>query len=90
MEVLGYHKLIKEEKVYFEQFFQVAKVLPLSFQVLNRAVELRQRQKMSLGDSIIAGTALVYGRTLVTRNVEDFRWIEQLTLLTPFDDLESD
>ena len=85
VEVLGYPKLTEEEQVYFEQFFHVAKVLPISSQVLSRAVLLRQKQKMTLGDSIIAGTALVYGRTLVTRNIKDFQWIEQLTLLNPFD-----
>jgi hypothetical protein len=38
---------------------------------------------MSLGDSIVAATALVHGRTLVTCNTEDFRWIPNLSLLDP-------
>jgi predicted nucleic acid-binding protein len=40
---------------------------------------------MTLGDAIIAGTALVHQRTLVTRNIQDFRWISDLELLNPFD-----
>jgi hypothetical protein len=40
---------------------------------------------MSLGDALVAGTALARGLTLVTRNVEDFRWIQGLSLLNPFD-----
>jgi toxin FitB len=40
---------------------------------------------MTLGDAIIAGTALVYELTLVTRNIDDFRWIAELNLLNPFD-----
>ncbi|WP_413163364.1 hypothetical protein ACL6C3_28730 [Capilliphycus salinus ALCB114379] len=40
---------------------------------------------MTLGDAIIAGTALMYELTLITRNVDDFRWIPQLNLLNPFD-----
>ena len=44
---------------------------------------LRQRRKMSLGDSIIAGTAIAHERTLVTRNTDDFRWIEEIKLLDP-------
>jgi predicted nucleic acid-binding protein len=40
---------------------------------------------MSLGDALVAGTALVYGLTLVTRNAEDFQWIQGLSLLNPFD-----
>jgi len=38
---------------------------------------------MSLGDAIIAGTALAYDLTLVTRNTEDFQWIDGLSLLNP-------
>ena len=40
---------------------------------------------MSLGDALVAGTALVHSLTLVTRNVEDFQWIQGLSLLNPFD-----
>jgi hypothetical protein len=40
---------------------------------------------MSLGDALVAGTALAHGLTLVTRNVEDFQWIQGLSLLNPFD-----
>jgi toxin FitB len=40
---------------------------------------------MSLGDALVAGTALVHGLTLVTRNVDDFQWIQGLSLLNPFD-----
>jgi predicted nucleic acid-binding protein len=32
---------------------------------------------MSLGDALVAGTALVHRLTLVTRNVEDFHWIQR-------------
>jgi predicted nucleic acid-binding protein len=40
---------------------------------------------MTLGDAIMAATALVYGKTLVTRNIDDFRWIAELTLINPFE-----
>ena len=51
--------------------------------VLDRAVSLRRERKMSLGDALIAGTALAFGRTLVTRNVKDFAWITGLSVLDP-------
>lgn len=43
---------------------------------------------MSFGDAIIAGTALVYNLTVVTRNVADFSSIIELKLLNPFDTLK--
>ena len=85
LEVLGYHLLTDQQRQYFEEFFQVAQVLPISQDVLNQAVILRQQRRMTLGDAIIAGTALVHGLTLITRNTDDFRWIAQLELLNPFD-----
>jgi toxin FitB len=85
VEVLGYHQLDDEERQYLEAFFRLAQVLPLSQTVLDQAVALRQQRKMSLGDALMAGTALVHGLTLVTRNVEDFHWIQGLSLLNPFD-----
>jgi predicted nucleic acid-binding protein len=86
VEVLGYHQLDDEERQYLEEFFRLAQVLPLSQAVLDQAVALRQQRKMSLGDALVAGTALVHSLTLVTRNVEDFQWIQGLSLLNPFDE----
>ena len=38
---------------------------------------------MTLGDALIAGTALVFGLTLVTRNVRDFERTGAI-VLNPF------
>jgi toxin FitB len=84
VEVPGYHKLSADERKHFEAFFAAATVLPLSNDVLNQAIKLRQLKKMTLGDSLVAGTALVHGHILVTRNVKDYAWISGLELLDPF------
>jgi len=84
LEVLGYHLLTEESRLYFEEFFRIVEVFPISQAVLDRAVALRQMRRMTLGDAIIAATALVYDRTLVTRNIEDFEWIGELILINPF------
>jgi predicted nucleic acid-binding protein len=83
IEVLGFHRITEAERQHLEQFFGAADVLPLSDAVVSQAVLLRQQRRMSLGDSIIAATALVHGYTLVTRNTDDFRWIPDLQLLDP-------
>jgi predicted nucleic acid-binding protein len=82
---VGYHLLTEEYRLYFEEFFGVVEVLPISNAVLDRAVLLRQIRRMTLGDAIIAATALVYDRTLVTRNIGDFLGIAELTLINPFE-----
>ena len=48
IEVLGYHKLTKQERLYFENFFHASLILPISQEVLDRAVALRQTRKMTI------------------------------------------
>jgi toxin FitB len=38
---------------------------------------------MTLGDALIAGTALAHELELLTRNVDDFRWIPELRVRDP-------
>jgi len=83
VEVLGYHLLTSEQKQRLEQLFAVLPILPVINEVADWAIALRQKRKMSLGDSLIAGTALSFGLTLVTANIRDYAWIEGIELLNP-------
>lgn len=84
IEALGFSRLGVTERTTLERFFGAMEVLPIPDLIAREAVRLRQQRKMSLGDSIVAGTALVHGRPLVTRNISDFQWVPGLTLLDPF------
>lgn len=84
VEVFGYPRLTPRQRQYFEAFFLAAPVLPVDDHVLEKATELRQLKSMSLGDSLIAGTALVFKENLVTRNARDFAWIDGLDVTDPF------
>ena len=83
VEVLGYHQLTESDEQDFMDFFDTAQILPVSQAVLNQAVKLRQQRKMSLGDSLIAATAVVNDLTLITANTTDFKWISGMKLLDP-------
>lgn len=83
VETLGYHAIGHAEKLYLEKFFAAARVLPITEQVVEEAVRLRQIRKMALGDAFIAGTALVNGFRLARRNVQHFRWIPGLDVVDP-------
>ncbi len=85
VEVLGFHFLKEEEREALEQFFQAANVLALTDDCVEWATKLRQRRKITLGDALIAGSAIAFGRTLVTRNVDDFIWIPELKIVNPID-----
>jgi toxin FitB len=83
VEALGFHRLTATERTTLERFFSNMEVLPIPDRIAQEAVRLRQQRKMGLGDSIIAATALLHGRKLVTRNLSDFQWIPGLKLLDP-------
>ena len=88
VEVLGYHRLSEEDALKLEDLFNMAKVLPMSRDIVDKAIQLRRQRKMGLADSLIAATALDYDIQLVTRNTSDFDWIEDLKLLNPMQDDE--
>jgi hypothetical protein len=83
VEVLGYHLLTESDRLHFEAFFAAAEVLPITDAVVVRAVSLRQARKMSLGDALVAATALVFGRELLTHNVRDFADVPGLVVVDP-------
>ncbi len=83
LEVLGYHQLTSEDESDFKKFFQVTSIIPISQSILEQAVNLRQERKMSLGDALIAATALLGNLVLVTANSRDFQWITNIRLINP-------
>ncbi len=85
LEVLGYSRLTTEENQKFEYFFaNLTTLINIQSDIINQAIQLRKVRKMSLGDSIIASTALLYQLPILTRNEKDFAWIDELTVINPF------
>lgn len=83
VEVLGYSKLSAMAKGFFEELFESFTMYPISEDVISKAIELRQTKKMSLGDSIVAATAVVHELVLLTHNTKDFTWIPGLLVSDP-------
>jgi predicted nucleic acid-binding protein len=81
VETLGFHKL---DATYFTSLFVIITLLPVTPNIIKTAIHLRQQQRMTLGDSLIAATALKFGLTLATRNAVDFAPIPNLTVYDPF------
>ena len=85
IEVLGYHQITPEEITDLQEFLYSSNILPVSDEAANMAIALRQQRKISLADSILAATALENDLELVSRNVDDFKWIAGLRPVNPFD-----
>ena len=85
VETLGYHGLDTDAKAFLEDFFGAAAVLPVSQNVVEEAIRLRQKRDMSLGDALIAGTATSRELRVVTHNTGDFDWIDELEVFDPLE-----
>lgn len=60
-------------------------VLGIDDKVVEQTIRICKSQKIKLPDAIIAATASVYDFSLITRNTSDFKNIQGLKLLNPWD-----
>ncbi|MHC1726633.1 MAG: type II toxin-antitoxin system VapC family toxin [Syntrophobacteraceae bacterium] len=76
----------KKESKALERFISSFQVLKLSESISEKAVALLKSYRLSHGilipDALIAATALDLDCPFVTRNQRDYRFIDQLRLLT--------
>jgi len=87
IEVLGYSgfaNVPEDRRARLQEIVASMVELALDEKVIVRAIALRRKKKMSLGDAVIAATALVHDLPLVTRNVDDFKHIAGLKVINPF------
>jgi len=81
IETLGYHKLLCEEKRKLQAILGQIHILPINDQIVEIATTLRQERPMSLGDAVIAATAIHFKKYLVTANIKDFNHMPAINLV---------
>lgn len=84
IEFLGFPGFSGDLKQKARDFLSYAVVLPLTPEVAERTILLREKHSIKVPDAIIAATALTYDLTLITRNASDFKDIQELTIENPF------
>ena len=83
IEALGFPELTLYELRNLESMFNNAIELPMTDEVVELAIAIRQTGRIKLGDAIIAATALENDQVLWTTNTKDFKDIEDLRLHNP-------
>ena len=86
IELLCWKNLTEKEIGIINEFITNSTVLDLEQSIKSKTVEIRKLHKIKLPDVIIAASALVYDLTLLTRNLKDFKDIENLKVLNPWDE----
>lgn len=82
IETLGYNANPDDEKK-MELFLNLAAIIKLDDEIVQRTIELKKSIKIKTPDAIIAATAIVNGLTLMSRNVADFKRIAGLNVINP-------
>lgn len=85
IEFLGWDKHTPEGFEKCQRLIKTAHIYPVEENISNKAIELKRRSPIKLADSVIAATALLNNLELATRNSDDFKGIEGLEIINPFE-----
>lgn len=85
IELLCWKSATEKDLEVLHNFIDDALVIELEQPIKYKTADIRKKHKIKLPDAIIAATALVYELTLVSRNISDFKNIEGLQLINPWD-----
>jgi predicted nucleic acid-binding protein len=79
IELLGFSIVSPQ----IESFVRYTSIIGINDSVIENTIEIRKRCRIKLPDAIIAATALTNNLTLLTRNIADFKNVENLNVVNP-------
>lgn len=85
IELLCWKTATEKDLQLLYTFINDAMVIELEQSIKLKAAELRKSFNLKLPDAIIAATAVVHNHCLLSRNVKDFRNIEGLEFINPWE-----
>lgn len=85
LELLSWSGASATQIEVLEDFIKASVIFDLTEPVISETIRIRRNSRIKLPDAIIAATAISFDLVLVTRNIADFKNINQLQLLSPHD-----
>lgn len=85
IEFLGWDKHTPDGFEKCRQLIEPANIYYIDETIGNKAIELRRKISIKLADAVIAATALLNNLKLATRNTADFKMVEGLIVINPFE-----
>lgn len=83
IELLCWKTPVDRDLKVLHNFISDVPVFELDRDIKFKTAEIRKAHRIKLPDAIIAATVQVYELTLLTRNVSDFKNIDDLNLINP-------
>ena len=84
MELLAWRNADAGQLAILEEFINSTTIWNLDEPIILKGIKVRKNCNIKLPDAIIAATALVYNRELVTRNNNDFKNVQGIKLINPW------
>jgi predicted nucleic acid-binding protein len=84
IEVLRYD-MPQSEYAKLKEFINCSTVFSVDDTIVDKTIEICRGSKIKLPDAVIAATAIINDMVLVTRNVDDFKNVEGLVMINPWD-----
>lgn len=81
IELLGFSK-VEQDLI---DFVACSNIHPMDDAIVDKTIEVRSLYKIKLPDAVIAATALANGLVLVSRNTKDFKNIQGLEVIDPYE-----
>lgn len=88
IEFLGWDKHTPDGCEKCKRLLESAVIYSLDDAIADKAIELKKKLNIKLADAVIAATAILNNLRLSTRNVDDFRMIDELEVVNPFEHAE--
>lgn len=84
IETLGYNFKTHDEQIVMETFINACTVIHINNDIVDKTISIKKAKKIKLPDAIIAATALLNDLVLLSRNLADFKSIEELIVTDPY------
>lgn len=85
IECLGWKRITTDDQQQIEAFLMHTKIIQLSEEVVEEAINIRRQFGLRLANSIVASSCKKFNATLVTRNSKDFIGVSELETINPFE-----
>lgn len=85
IEFLGWDKHTPDGYEKCKRLLDRATIYSLDDIIADKTIELKRKLNIKLADAIIAATAISNNLKLLTRNVDDFKMIDEIEVINPFE-----
>ena len=85
LELFSYGELLFDDEFIINNLLNELTKVNYNSIIEGVTISVRKKNKIKIPDAIIAALAIYTSSTLVTRNIKDFKNIDGLKLLNPFD-----